>query len=95
MNFLSSAGFKMSKKPTDPKYPSIEYTYSLLNNGKEYQIAAAMEDTTTGYNSTLPSNSLSSLSPISSLSSPFLSSLITPAYAATDTLTAYLAGNYN
>lgn len=72
MNVLSAGGNKFSKKPTDPKYPTIEYTYSLLNTGKEYQIAAAMEDSATAYNP-----------------------IITPVYAATDILTAYLKGNYN
>jgi len=49
MNVLSAGGNKFSKKPTDPKYPTIEYTYSLLNTGKEYQLATAMEDSTTAY----------------------------------------------
>lgn len=51
MNVLSSAGFKFSKKPTDPKYTNIEYTYSVLNTGKEYQIGTAMESKTTAYRS--------------------------------------------
>lgn len=72
MSVLGAGGNKFSKKPTDPKYPTIEYTYSLLNTGKEYQLAAAMEDSTTAY-----------------------TPLITPVYAATDSLTAYLKGNYN
>ena len=56
----------------DPEYTNVEYTYSLLNNGKEYQIATVMEDSNTAYNS-----------------------LVTPVYAATNSLTAYIGGNYN
>ena len=32
----------ISPKPIDPKY-SIEYTYSVANNGKEYEIAGVLE----------------------------------------------------
>jgi hypothetical protein len=43
VSVLSAAGFNLSKKPTDPKYTNTEYTYSLLNNRKEYQIGMVME----------------------------------------------------
>ena len=73
MNILNAAGFKFSKKPTDPKYTSVDYTYSILENNKEYQIASAMEDSSTAVNS-----------------------IITTTYAATsETLSAYIKGNYN
>ncbi len=47
MNILSATNLQFSKKLTDPAYPSIEYSYSLLNNKKEYQIASIMEDPNT------------------------------------------------
>lgn len=47
MSILSATNLQFSKKFTDPAYPSIEYTYSLLNNKKEYQIASIMEDPNT------------------------------------------------
>ncbi len=51
INYLNSAGFKLSKKSTDPKYQNTEYAYSLLNNGKEYQVGAIVEDNATAYDS--------------------------------------------
>ena len=47
MNILSATNLQFSKKLTDPAYPSIEYSYSLLNNKKEYQIASIMQDPNT------------------------------------------------
>ena len=47
---LGNGGAKISKKPTDPKYAAVEYTYSVTENNKEYQLAGAMEsDGVTGY----------------------------------------------
>jgi hypothetical protein len=42
---------KMSKQPTDPKYTNTEYAYSLLSNGKEYQIGSVVEDRSTAFTS--------------------------------------------
>lgn len=73
----------MSKKPTDPKYTSVEYTYSLLTNGKEYQVASAMEDSSTAYTSPSDEGDRGGV-------------FITPVYAATnEKLSAYVKGNYN
>ena len=44
MQNVGAAGIGFSKKPTDPQFPSVEYTYSLLQSGKEYQIATVMEN---------------------------------------------------
>lgn len=50
VNIVNAAGFELSKKPTDPKYPTVEYTYSVLENNKEYQVSAAMEESSTAMN---------------------------------------------
>jgi type II secretory pathway pseudopilin PulG len=54
MTVLNFAGYSISKKPTDPKYPGVEYAYSLLASGKEYQIACAMEGGGTAANFITP-----------------------------------------
>lgn len=72
LGVLSSAGAKVSRKTTDPKYAGIEYTYSLLNNNKEYQIGTVVEDKTTA-----------------------ISNFITPTFALSEDISAYVSGNYN
>ena len=97
MNILSTGGGnKFSKKPTDPKYPTTEYTYSLLNTGKEYQIGTVVEDSATAYNNnTHPVFQTPLKRGIFSLLSPLEGLGVDITYAATENITAYIRGNYN
>lgn len=74
---------KLDKKPIDPKY-DMEYTYSITQSKKEYQIGAVLEkdmaliDSNTGLSNWL-----------------VLSSIIPQAHASSTQWEAYVTGNYN
>lgn len=92
VNILNTAGFKLSKKPTDPKYPNIEYTYSLLSNKKEYQLGMISENPTAYLPSVIPGI----ISPVFAADSSIIAyvggnynGLIVTAQTGTTTVTTY------
>lgn len=49
INIISTAGVRISKKPTDPLVPTKEYAYSKLAYGSAYQLKSDWEGDTIAY----------------------------------------------
>jgi hypothetical protein len=44
MQMVNSDAYKAGKKPIDPLHAGVEFTYSVLNTKKEYQLATVLEN---------------------------------------------------